>query len=101
VQIGCPADLSTSMPNTRLSRCAQFIDARRSAGVCSSECPSRGASLPCPAWPASPARGTGCWGRTRHYKRVRMIRGLGTRFRHAGKTSCSQARKPSCRLSRR
>ena len=37
VQIGCPADLS--MLNTRLRRCAQVIDARRSAGVGSSESP--------------------------------------------------------------
>ena len=46
--------VSISILNTRLRRCAQLIDARRSAGV----------SSPCPAWPGSPKHGVYCWGQT-------------------------------------
>jgi len=40
--------VSMSMPNTRLSRCAQLIDARRSTGVCSCESPVEGRFVPLP-----------------------------------------------------
>ena len=80
VHIGFPADLSRSMPRTRLRRCAQRIAARRSAGVFS--CPS---SPVLDFFPLPRLAGVTCArcllsGTKTPWKRVRLSRGL----RHEG-----------------
>ena len=77
--------VSMSIPNTRLRRCAQVIAARRSGGVRSSVWAAAWSFAPLPRRALVTRARWALFGANTPWKRVRLTRGLGTlKFRIAG-----------------
>ena len=74
---GPPQALQVSMSKTRFWRCAQVIDARRSAGVCGSSAPM--AFLPLPRLAGVTKARCLLFGANTPWKRVRLTLGFGTK----------------------
>jgi len=70
--------VSMSILNTRLRRCAQRIAARRSAAVRSSVSAAARALAPLPRWALVSCARCALLGANTPWKRVRLTRGLGT-----------------------
>ncbi len=70
--------ISMSILNTRLRRCAQVIEARRSAAVGSSASAAATAKPPLPRLPGVTRARYWLFGANTPWKRVRFTRGFGT-----------------------
>jgi hypothetical protein len=82
--------VSMSMPKTCLRRCAQVIEARRSAGVASSPSPVAARWPPLPRLAGVTRARYLLFGAKTPWKRVRLTLGLGTRA--ASRPRCARNR---------
>jgi hypothetical protein len=86
--------VSMSIPNTRFSRCAQLIAARRSAGVRASGSAVVACRPPLPRLAGVTCARCLLLGEKTPWKRVRLTRGLGTRA--ASRAMKSSGSKMTC-----
>ena len=101
VQIGCPADLSMSMPNTRFRRCAQLMAARRCAGASSTPASVDSGLLALPRFAGVTTARCLLFGANTRWKRARFTRGLGTSAASRAMKSSGSTKSPGAILNSR